>query len=63
MDIGALILVAGILIAYFIPYWVAVSRDCENVWMVGAINLFLGWTIIFWFAALIIACTGRKQDS
>ena len=46
------------LILYFIPsFWVLV-RNTDNKWQVIFINTFLGWTIIGWIAAWVMAKYG-----
>jgi hypothetical protein len=40
---------------YFIPSLIAVARHTHNATGIFMLNLFLGWTGIGWFIALIIA--------
>jgi predicted small integral membrane protein len=47
--IGALIGLA----VYFLPTLVAVSRHKRNALAIFALNLFLGWTLIFWVVAIV----------
>lgn len=64
MFIGVLLI--GALILYIIPSIIAGQRDVAHQGSIIAINLFLGWTVIGWLAALIWACTdepGRKLDT
>jgi len=49
--IGALL----IIVFYFLPFMVALSRNTINKGAVFIINLFFGWTVIFWIVALIMA--------
>lgn len=53
----ASLLVVAVL--YFIPYGVAHSRNHPSRTGIGLLNLFFGWTVIGWFAALIWAASGR----
>lgn len=57
--IGVIILVS----CYFLPTVVAFERDKRGASGVALFNLFLGWTVIGWFVALIWACSGitRKE--
>ena len=49
---------------YFLPIIIANSRKSSNTTAIILLNLFLGWTIIGWIAALIWACSsGSKQAS
>jgi len=43
---------------YMLPWAIAVSRGTTNQGSVAAVNLLLGWTIIGWFIALIMAASG-----
>jgi hypothetical protein len=41
---------------YLIPTSVAKFRDKKNIGGVFMINLFGGWSVIGWIAALVMAC-------
>ena len=50
------IILIGILIfLYLLPWFIASSRNHPNVGAILFINVFLGWTTLGWFAALIWA--------
>ncbi|MFI5024224.1 MAG: superinfection immunity protein [Alphaproteobacteria bacterium] len=49
----------GAAVAY-IPTFIAYARGHRKQTSILIINLFLGWTIIGWIAALIWALTGRN---
>jgi hypothetical protein len=53
---GAAVLGVLVLIIYFLPTVVAVARKVTNQGSVAVINIFLGWTLIGWVAALAMAC-------
>jgi hypothetical protein len=40
---------------YFAPAIVAAARHTHNATAVLLLNLFLGWTVIGWFVALLLA--------
>jgi hypothetical protein len=42
---------------YFIPTFVAHQRKHNNLLAIGMLNLFLGWSVIGWVAAMVWACT------
>lgn len=48
-------------LAYFLPSIIAFRRKLPNTRKIFLINLILGWTVIGWFAALILASSGKKQ--
>lgn len=50
-----IVLVPLFLIAYFIPFLVAIGRKHRFSTAIGLINLLLGWTFIGWLAAIIWA--------
>jgi hypothetical protein len=61
--VGAVVFNAGlaILVAlYFIPTIVAVKRNA-NTGPVIVINVFLGWTLLGWVAALALAVAGTPS--
>jgi hypothetical protein len=67
MDILAGIVVFGALVLYFLPTVIAGRRNAAQHGGIFAVNLFFGWTIIGWIAALIWACTdsqgsGNRRD-
>ena len=49
------ILLAILLIIYFIPSIIAFSRKCPSALAITALNLFLGWTLFGWVASLVWA--------
>lgn len=57
MLFGLAILFCSI-VFYFIPTAVAQYRKSVNITTVALVNIFLGWTIIGWVIALIIAFAG-----
>ena len=50
------------LLLYFVPIAVAQYRKASNTTTVVLINIFLGWTIIGWIIALILAFAGDSGD-
>ena len=61
--VQAILLLAGGLIVYFIPNWVANARKHHNANAIFVTNLFLGWTFIGWVAALIWSFTEVKAKT
>jgi predicted RNA-binding Zn-ribbon protein involved in translation (DUF1610 family) len=53
--ITGLFLVAFSLFIYFIPYIVAKQNKKQNSGAIGALNFFLGWTLVGWVVALVWA--------
>ena len=54
MGAGILILIIGMII-YFIPTIVASFRGHHNFVAILLLNIFLGWTLVGWVAALVWA--------
>ena len=51
-----------ILIAlYFVPTILAYTNKKENRAAIGALNFFLGWTLIGWVVALVWSMTVEKK--
>ncbi|GAA0635163.1 hypothetical protein GCM10009547_44150 [Sporichthya brevicatena] len=47
-------------LGYFLPWMVASLRGKSNAWAIFWLNLLLGWTVIGWIAALVLACTAHQ---
>lgn len=45
---------------YMLPWAIAASRGKANQWTVFLISLFLGWTVVGWIVALVLACTAHR---
>lgn len=45
---------------YMLPWAVAVTRGTSNSSKVGLVCFLLGWTVVGWIAALVMACTGLR---
>ena len=54
------IVVAVLTIGYMLPWMIAAMRGKSNHWAVMVLNLLLGWTIIGWVIALVMACTSHQ---
>lgn len=54
------IVVAILTIGYMLPWMVAEMRGKSNHWAVFALNLLLGWTLIGWVWALVMALTSHQ---
>ncbi len=52
----------GILI-YLLPALLAAGRRTHNADGTLALNLLVGWTVVGWLAALVMACGSRAQTS
>lgn len=46
---------------YFLPIFISQQRGVEKKSLIVIVNLFFGWTILGWFAALIMACTYEQE--
>ena len=58
-----LIAVAAALVFYFIPYMLARQNKKENSGAIGALNFFLGWTLVGWVVALVWAMSKDPKVS
>lgn len=52
---GLIIWWVFLLLAYWVPTGVAVARRIDGLGQVIVVNLFLGWTVIGWVVALVMA--------
>lgn len=61
---GALVAVAWVLAVltslYMLPWAVAVTRGKANHVTVLLVDLFLGWTLVGWVIALVMACGAHR---
>jgi hypothetical protein len=55
---GLLLLLLVAVALYFVPTGVAMGRRVSNVGGVAIVNLLLGWSVVGWGAALVMACVG-----
>jgi len=59
--VGSFILLAVIMVLYFIPSIVAYSRHTGNRAAVLVIDFFLGWTFLGWVVALAMAAGSKPE--
>jgi hypothetical protein len=61
---STLVVVAWVVAAltglYMLPWAVAVTRCKANHVAVAMVNIFLGWTVIGWIVALVMACSAHR---
>jgi uncharacterized membrane protein HdeD (DUF308 family) len=55
-------LVMSGIVAYFAPALVALCRDAPNRASIIVINVFAGWTLIGWVAALALAVRSKQES-
>ena len=55
MTAGTTIFIVGLI--YFLPAVIAKSRGHKNTSAIFVLDLFLGWTVIGWIAALVWSAT------
>ena len=51
-----------VLAMYFSPTALAFSERRRSAVAIAALNAFLGWTIVFWFVALVWATIGASRE-
>lgn len=54
------IVLAVLTVGYMLPWMVAALRGRSNHWAVFAVNLLLGWTLLGWVVALVMALTSHQ---
>lgn len=60
-----LVLVVPVFLAvslYLLPVWVALFRWHRRRWLVAALNVLAGWTVIGWVAALVWASAAGQRE-
>lgn len=56
-----IIFIVVMLAIYFFPTSVAFMRGHRSRWAIVFVNLFLGWLLIGWLAAMIWSLTGNVE--
>jgi hypothetical protein len=54
------IALAVLTLGYMLPWAVAAARGRSNQAAIGLLNFFLGWSVIGWIAALVMACQAHQ---
>ena len=49
-----------LLLGYMLPWAIAATRGKSNQAAIGIVNLLLGWTVIGWIVALVMACQAHQ---
>lgn len=61
--LGLLMVFGAIAFAvYFLPSWIAHSRNKANIGAIFALNFLAGWTFIGWVVALVWALTVEEKQ-
>jgi hypothetical protein len=55
-------LLLGLFVLYWLPTLVAILRQTPSALGVAVINFFLGWTVIGWFLAMMMALATRPHE-
>lgn len=50
-------------LGYMLPWAIAATRGKSNSGAIGLLNLLLGWSLIGWVIALVMACTAHQTYS
>lgn len=53
--------IAVLSVGYFLPWAIAASRRKSNTLAIALLDLLLGWTIIGWIIALVMACGSHQM--
>ncbi len=48
-------------LGYFLPWAIAASRGKSNALAIGLLNFLVGWTVIGWIIALVMACGPHRM--
>ena len=52
--------VAILTLGYMLPWAIAAQRDMSNHGAICILNALLGWSVIGWIIALVMACGQRR---
>jgi Superinfection immunity protein len=53
-------ILAVLTFGYMLPWAIAATRGKSNAGMIGILNLLLGWTLVGWIVALVMACNAHQ---
>jgi hypothetical protein len=53
-------LIALLTIGYMLPWAIAATRGKSNALAIALLNLFVGWTMVGWIVALVMACGSHQ---
>ena len=56
-------ILAVVTLGYMLPWAIAATRGKSNAGMIGVLNFLLGWTLIGWIVALVMACSAHQIAS
>lgn len=65
LDLATLLAFGAVFITYVMPWSIAALRDHRQQYMIGLLNLLLGWTVIGWVVAFLWAAatkSGHEQE-
>ncbi|MDE0178227.1 MAG: superinfection immunity protein [Gammaproteobacteria bacterium] len=62
-ELVVIVVLAIMLLTYFIPTVVAMVRKHHNTTAIFVLNLFLGWSLLGWVAALVWAVTKPRPSA
>lgn len=52
---------AVLTLGYMLPWAIAATRGKANSGAIGLLNLLLGWTVVGWVVALVMACGAHQK--
>ena len=64
LGLGLVLKLLGVVVGlalYFLPTIIAMTRHTTKVLLVALVNLLLGWSLIGWVAALVMAVTFKPK--
>jgi len=56
------LILAALVVVYFLPGLIAYMRDHHNAVSITLLNLFLGWTLPGWVGALVWSASSSKTQ-
>lgn len=62
IEVG-IIIVFFVLPLHFLPTIIAFSKNTENKNAIFLLNLFLGWTFIFWVITMVMALSNKNAET
>jgi hypothetical protein len=59
-EVVAAWIIAALTLGYMLPWAIAATRGKSNSGAIALVDLFAGWTLVGWIAALVMACGAHQ---
>ena len=61
MSTGEVMIYLTLLVAYFVPFYIAMYRRVNGIQLVFWFNVLVGWTVVAWVLLVIVSLSLRSN--